>query len=273
MTAETSVKELTVSQYEFYKSGRMPDKQIMKIHGLDHNQLHKWKKERDLVGKDYGLRGGPSIKTYKASEVKPLKENDIPPARLAETYDPNKKLSQKLAESGWDRVKEMTADVSEEMKSEIQALAVEKLPPSIEEKQTGPSVSDSLEAEIAELRKEKAWLEERHGQDTEEKVLLRAEVEKAGRQADLILQVSEDVKAERFRQNRLYGLQRHAHGKWLIILMEEVGEVAQAMQRGEGWGKETDADDLYKELTHVSAVSNALAEQVLEERKGVKLHG
>ncbi|MFC3883775.1 hypothetical protein ACFOU2_09785 [Bacillus songklensis] len=55
-------------------------------------------------------------------------------------------------------------------------------------------------------------------------------------------------------------------GTWLQILVEEVGEVAQAMQAQKGWGKESDADDLYTELIHVAAVAVAIAEQVKEER-------
>lgn len=80
-------------------------------------------------------------------------------------------------------------------------------------------------------------------------------------------EVLSDVKAERQRQNELYGLQRHAHGDWLMILGEEVGEVAQAMQKSKGWGKESDAADLYTELIHVAAVAVAIAEQVKEERQ------
>ncbi|WP_336822970.1 hypothetical protein [Sporosarcina sp. USHLN248] len=50
--------------------------------------------------------------------------------------------------------------------------------------------------------------------------------------------------------------------------VEEVGEVAQAIQQGSVASKDTDADDLYTELIHVAAVASAFAEQVQEERKG-----
>lgn len=73
------------------------------------------------------------------------------------------------------------------------------------------------------------------------------------------------VESERKRQNEKWGRQRHEYGDWLKILVEEVGEVAQAMQRQKGWGKETDAGDLYEELIHTAAVAVAIAEQVLEE--------
>ena len=74
-----------------------------------------------------------------------------------------------------------------------------------------------------------------------------------------------DIDDERTRQDVKWGKQRHDYGTWLTILVEEVGEVAQAMQAGKGWGKETDANNLYTELIHVSAVAAAIAEQVYEE--------
>jgi NTP pyrophosphatase (non-canonical NTP hydrolase) len=72
---------------------------------------------------------------------------------------------------------------------------------------------------------------------------------------------------ERYRQTELYGIQRHDLGKWLGILGEEFGEVCQAINRIHfpNDAKETDADDLYKELIHVSAVAAAMAEQIKEK--------
>jgi NTP pyrophosphatase (non-canonical NTP hydrolase) len=77
--------------------------------------------------------------------------------------------------------------------------------------------------------------------------------------------VLSDVDSERIRQDGKWGKQRHELGTWLQILIEEVGEVAQAMQKTKGWGKDSDANDLYKELIHVAAVAVAVAEQVREE--------
>ncbi|MCM3573316.1 hypothetical protein M3172_08920 [Mesobacillus subterraneus] len=77
--------------------------------------------------------------------------------------------------------------------------------------------------------------------------------------------VISDVEDERSRQDSLWGKQRHDYGTWLTILVEEVGEVAQAMQAAKGWGKKTDANHLYTELIHVAAVAVAIAEQVSEE--------
>ena len=75
-----------------------------------------------------------------------------------------------------------------------------------------------------------------------------------------------DIKKERMRQDVLWGVQRHPITFWLTILVEEVGEAAQAMQKGSQAYKESDADDLYTELIQVAAVAVAIAEQVREER-------
>ncbi|MGM0776939.1 MAG: hypothetical protein ACQEXE_10315 [Bacillota bacterium] len=83
---------------------------------------------------------------------------------------------------------------------------------------------------------------------------------------DLKEKVLAAINNERIRQDNKWGKQRHDHGTWLIILMEEIGEVAEAMQKDKGWGKESDASDLYGELIQMAAVSVAIAEQVLEER-------
>ncbi|MCI1574718.1 MAG: MazG-like family protein [Weizmannia coagulans] len=72
------------------------------------------------------------------------------------------------------------------------------------------------------------------------------------------------VESERKRQNEKWGRQRHDYGDWLKILVEEVGEVAQAMQKDMGWGKESDAGNLFEELVHTAAVAVAIAEQVYE---------
>jgi len=76
------------------------------------------------------------------------------------------------------------------------------------------------------------------------------------------IQVLYDINTERDRQDKLWGTQRHKMGDWLKILIEEVGEVAQAMQIGDVCYKKSDANDLYKELIQVSSVSAAIAEQL-----------
>lgn len=76
-----------------------------------------------------------------------------------------------------------------------------------------------------------------------------------------------DVMSERIRQIKKWGIQRHEYGEWLKILIEEVGEVAQAMQSGAKWSKETDSSNLYNELIQVAAVACSIAEQVKESDK------
>lgn len=250
---------------------------------MDHNQLHKWKKEKDLIGKDYGLRGGRqgSLKTVQIQDEESpelLKANKIPEERLKASYTPNKAIQEKLAEKkpeakGWDKVKELTKELSEDMKTEVLAAydkfvdepttRIEEQITSIEETQPEPFIS--YKEQLENLQKEKALLEDKHAREMKEMEKSLYEALKHSKYRELMQKVSNAVTAERHRQNSLYGHQRHDSGKWLAILAEEFGEVAQAMQRGEGWGKESDADDLFKELTHVSAVANAWAEQVLEE--------
>lgn len=72
------------------------------------------------------------------------------------------------------------------------------------------------------------------------------------------------IYAERVRQNKKWGEQNHDDYRWLAILTEEVGELAQAILEGEFGG--THAGTAKAELVHVAAV----AAQWLEcmERRG-----
>ncbi|MBN6205563.1 hypothetical protein JYK21_03785 [Ralstonia pickettii] len=79
------------------------------------------------------------------------------------------------------------------------------------------------------------------------------------------IKVINDIDQERNRQDYKWGKQVHDYSVWLTILVEEVGEVAQAIQSTHGWGKSTDSNDLYRELIQVAAVATAVAEQVLRE--------
>jgi NTP pyrophosphatase (non-canonical NTP hydrolase) len=89
------------------------------------------------------------------------------------------------------------------------------------------------------------------------------------KQNDLMIDTWIEILKERKSQNKKWGLQRHPIGVWLAILGEEFGEVCQASQSYLKLvsAKETDADDLYKELIQVAAVACAIAEQVLEKRE------
>lgn len=94
-----------------------------------------------------------------------------------------------------------------------------------------------------------------------------------GSTKELMIEVNDDVFCERINQNMKWGIQRHDYGTWLMILTEEVGEVAQAMQTDKGWGKTTDANDLYSELIHVAAVASAIAEQVRQRSNQTSIKG
>lgn len=81
---------------------------------------------------------------------------------------------------------------------------------------------------------------------------------------DLTFKVLDDINSERINQDEKWGIQRHSYHVWFSILVEEVGEVAEALQKGSVAYKSTDADNLYKELIQVAAVATAIAEQVRE---------
>lgn len=103
---------------------------------------------------------------------------------------------------------------------------------------------------------------DRHFRKIEYEIRLPEEKKESGISQSVLSKVFK----ERERQNDLWGTQRHDWGTWLIILMEEVGEVAQAMQTERHWGKPSDKADLQKELIQAAAVAVAMAEQIEEER-------
>jgi NTP pyrophosphatase (non-canonical NTP hydrolase) len=87
----------------------------------------------------------------------------------------------------------------------------------------------------------------------------------------LRIDVLSAVDKERTRQIELYGNQKLSMGDLLKVLVEEVGEIAQAMQKESPWGKDSDAGDLYEEFIHAAAVCVKGAELVRKERD--KLEG
>lgn len=202
MTTETK-KELTVGRYEFFKEKGMTDVLVAKQFGMTGNQLNQWKDEHNLIGKKYGLQGKrpTDIKNVKISEedVQLLKENKIPKERIAESYRPNKKLQEKIIEkkpsAGWERVKEMTKELSEEIKADVLTAydkPVEtKMVPSepVTEEVTAvladvveePAKEEFKMPEVTQVdepdyEKDIAWLNERHAADTENIRLLRADI-------------------------------------------------------------------------------------------------
>lgn len=76
-----------------------------------------------------------------------------------------------------------------------------------------------------------------------------------------------EVREERARQHEKFGVQRHVPEKWLAIAVEEIGELAQAMQKESVAAKTTDADSMIYEAIQGAAVLVAFAEQLVEGMK------
>ena len=72
--------------------------------------------------------------------------------------------------------------------------------------------------------------------------------------------VIEDIRKERERQLEKWGEQDHDPAWWLALLVEEVGEVAQAALHSKFGGSE--AGNTYIELVHVAAVAVQWLEQM-----------
>lgn len=73
------------------------------------------------------------------------------------------------------------------------------------------------------------------------------------------------IKNERARQDQIFGEQNHDPFKWLSILLEEVGEVAKAIN-DHHWSQES-AEAIKDELIQVAAVAVAAIESL--QRQGL----
>lgn len=73
--------------------------------------------------------------------------------------------------------------------------------------------------------------------------------------------VLEDVVLERFRQEKLWGQQDHHVEKWVSILLEEVGEVALAVNQASN-------KDYRRELVQVAAVAIQMVEALDRSSRG-----
>ena len=78
------------------------------------------------------------------------------------------------------------------------------------------------------------------------------------------------IEAERLRQDELWGEQRHTLDRWLTILVEEVGEVAKAIQGDDPDRVEGEAEE---ELVQVAAVAVQIIERIQEARERQALFG
>ena len=77
-------------------------------------------------------------------------------------------------------------------------------------------------------------------------------------------QIFEQIEAERIRQDWLWGVQRHSLDRWLTILVEEVGEVAKALQGDDTEQVEKEAEE---ELIQVAAVAVQIVEKIQQARE------
>ena len=66
-----------------------------------------------------------------------------------------------------------------------------------------------------------------------------------------------DVEQERITQIGRWGKQQHSLAEWYLILAEEVGEVAKAIQEHDG-----SYNEIYDELVQVAAVSIQICEAI-----------
>lgn len=71
-----------------------------------------------------------------------------------------------------------------------------------------------------------------------------------------------DIIAERSAQEAQWGVQRHPHWKWYYILMEEVGEVAKALN------EEVPTSSIRAELVQVAAVAVTWIQHLDEDANG-----
>ncbi len=72
----------------------------------------------------------------------------------------------------------------------------------------------------------------------------------------------DEILTERKRQDQKWGADRRQHHMiWLTILVEEVGELAEAILKNE-------VENIWKELIHVLAVGVAYAEDALRKEAG-----
>lgn len=76
------------------------------------------------------------------------------------------------------------------------------------------------------------------------------------------------INSERMRQLSKWGMRSQDYGTWLKILVEEVGELAQAMLKSEEGGpNEAEAKlAILKEATQVAAVAAAIIQQNIFQR-------
>lgn len=75
------------------------------------------------------------------------------------------------------------------------------------------------------------------------------------------------VLTEQHRQLKKWGLENHHPYQYLSILLEEVGEVAEAINKTCSEGCTKTWDDVIEELVHVQAVAQSMIESIERNQK------
>lgn len=132
-------KLLTVDRYTFYKSKANPlsDIAIGNLYGLDHNGMHKFKKENDLIGKKFEPAADPnkvkvvqegkkpdpiaeeSPETKKTESVKLLKESQIPTGGLIVGRLPEESVQKYSQPSSAMKVEPVTLNRKDELREDV----------------------------------------------------------------------------------------------------------------------------------------------------------
>lgn len=250
--AKETKKPLTVKQYEFYKTKENPmtDAQIMKIHGLNANSLNSWKKENNLVGKNYGLQGKALVKVVKIHEEEPtsLQEKRTVAPKLYE----NKQVKERLNGYKVESEKEETQPDTHERYETLGSLSVGEPPVEVTAQLADKKINMSnfggwdeapkqmerieipesllLKQENEKLKAHIASLEDRHVEESQLIDELRRDVKDANKERYVEIERGDEwrTKARNF-ENELNKV-KESHTIQVSNLKGEISRLDQALQ-------------------------------------------
>lgn len=230
-TVKETVKELTKSRYEFYKTQVKPlsDSAIRKIYNMTQHDMNKFKAEHDLIGKQYEPNtSSNSIRTFQKSEQPPetkqapeiplLKENDIEEIRKNEVQ---KKLSAQIAQKQpQEPVQRMETITPKETPADWTQFAETK-------PQDKSCEWQELKAKIERLQEENAYLKQ--GNDEKQAEIHAANL-RGDRWRDEKLALLAEFEA--FEQEAAERLEREKYGSHRIesALKKEIGQLEAALE-------------------------------------------
>lgn len=230
---------LTKELYVKHKKDGWNDRRIMSRYGFNSQSLNQWKKNNLSVEE----RTNSSLK----KRISKVTEQDVKKSLGSTAKQPDSDDKQEEHQTDWEtQYKRMyieyrqLAEANEELKKEIRYL--HSACDDLENDHASFEAVETLQKEIEHLR---SLLDDKRTKE-----------------------ILGNVEEERRRQSKLWGKQSHDYSYWLTILIEEIGEVAQAIQKGSVASKISDAGDLYMELIQTAAVTVAFAEQVAEQVAG-----